>query len=386
MTKYIANTVFSLPDIRDILYAPKITPDQFKPSLDLLPNVEEVEDQLDVGSCVANGALSQCEWLANSHGHSVDLSRMFAYTACKDYEGRLAEDGLASRDIYKTLRKYGVMAESAYPYDTSKQYTRPPAEIYAAADMYLERYEAVIMPGSGSWFDQGPRDRVNRIKACLNEGFPVGIAFQVTESIRHMTGPWREQRYTLESPVPGGNSIGGHFMTVIGYDDEVQKFLVQNSWGKEWGDGGFGGFPYEIADEWYFEAWMVRTFNGWGLREPSGIYVEEASRFWISARIVPTDSELGTTASVWVGARLPDPASMDGFGPLLVQKPDKSWSAVDANPPAYMQITLQEDNLLYPVEVPSGLHPYSGARVYMAYGDSPATWKAKLLCTVPQYA
>jgi hypothetical protein len=385
MKNYTVNTRFSLLDIRDILYAPKIIPSQFAQAVDLMPNVEEVEDQLDVGSCVANGALSQCEWLAKSHGHSVDLSRMFAYTVCKHFEGRLLEDGLGTRDIYKTLRRYGVMAESLYPYKPALQYTRPPASMYAAADMYVQRYEAVIRPGSTSWLGGETADKITVIKACLNEGFPVGIAFEVTESIRTMSGPWREQDYVCMSRLPGGLPIGGHFMTIIGYDDAAQKFLIQNSWGKDWGDGGFGGFPYSIVDEAFCEAWMIRTFNNWGLREPSGIYFEEVTRFWISARIQPTEEELGTTTNVWVGARLPDPTKIDGYGPLLAQRADKTWVPASVEIPVFKQLLLTEQALLYPVEVPSGLHPYSGARVYMAYGNSPADWKTKLLCTIPTY-
>ena len=35
-------------------------------------------------------------------------------------------------------------------------------------------------------------------------------------------------------------------MVVVGYDDAKQAFRIQNSWGRSWGDGGYGWFSYEF--------------------------------------------------------------------------------------------------------------------------------------------
>jgi hypothetical protein len=43
-----------------------------------------------------------------------------------------------------------------------------------------------------------------------------------------------------------------HAVACIGYDDDSQRFLCENSWGPKWGDGGFFGIPYE-----YFSAKSV---------------------------------------------------------------------------------------------------------------------------------
>jgi C1A family cysteine protease len=33
-------------------------------------------------------------------------------------------------------------------------------------------------------------------------------------------------------------------MMVVGYNDASQRFIVRNSWGREWGMGGYGSIPY----------------------------------------------------------------------------------------------------------------------------------------------
>jgi C1A family cysteine protease len=38
-------------------------------------------------------------------------------------------------------------------------------------------------------------------------------------------------------------------MAVVGYDDARRRFLIRNSMGASWGDGGYGSVPYEyLAD------------------------------------------------------------------------------------------------------------------------------------------
>jgi hypothetical protein len=36
-----------------------------------------------------------------------------------------------------------------------------------------------------------------------------------------------------------GNRVGGHAVSIIGYDNAKQAWLVQNSWGTEWGENGY---------------------------------------------------------------------------------------------------------------------------------------------------
>lgn len=38
----------------------------------------------------------------------------------------------------------------------------------------------------------------------------------------------------------------GHAMVVVGYDDERKAFRIQNSWGREWGDGGYAWYAYDL--------------------------------------------------------------------------------------------------------------------------------------------
>jgi C1A family cysteine protease len=63
-------------------------------------------------------------------------------------------------------------------------------------------------------------------------------------------------------PGPKDRLEGGHAVMAVGYDDkrkignETGALLIRNSWGKTWGDAGYGWLPYayvtkgQAADFW----------------------------------------------------------------------------------------------------------------------------------------
>jgi C1A family cysteine protease len=55
-------------------------------------------------------------------------------------------------------------------------------------------------------------------------------------------------------PQRGEEIQGGHAVVAVGYDDSKQAFLVRNSWGKEWGQGGYFWMPYEYFKPTYIGA------------------------------------------------------------------------------------------------------------------------------------
>ncbi|NIQ16155.1 MAG: peptidase, partial [Candidatus Dadabacteria bacterium] len=52
---------------------------------------------------------------------------------------------------------------------------------------------------------------------------------------------------------------GGHAIMVVGYDDNKQRFIVRNSWGRRWGDKGCCYMPYAFlcSDQLAADFWTA---------------------------------------------------------------------------------------------------------------------------------
>lgn len=48
----------------------------------------------------------------------------------------------------------------------------------------------------------------------------------------------------------------GHVVQIIGWDDHSQAWLIKNSWGPDWGIGGFGWVGYQVCNIGMFAAWI----------------------------------------------------------------------------------------------------------------------------------
>jgi C1A family cysteine protease len=64
-------------------------------------------------------------------------------------------------------------------------------------------------------------------------------------------------------PQQGETVVGGHAVLAMGYDDAKRVFLVRNSWGPAWGDGGYFYMPYAylLDDNLSDDFWTVRLAN-----------------------------------------------------------------------------------------------------------------------------
>jgi C1A family cysteine protease len=50
-------------------------------------------------------------------------------------------------------------------------------------------------------------------------------------------------------------------MTVVGYDIPKQQLLVKNSFGKDWGDNGYGWIPFTYFEKEGDENWVFDISN-----------------------------------------------------------------------------------------------------------------------------
>jgi C1A family cysteine protease/GH25 family lysozyme M1 (1,4-beta-N-acetylmuramidase) len=251
-----------LPDQRDFSYSVSRAGQAAPTKVDLRPQCPPVYDQGQIGSCTANAIAAALEFdMMRQQLEAFTPSRLFIYYNERLMEGTVASDAGANiRDGIKSVASVGDCPETLWPYDDTPALTPgntfPPdakAATAPTADCYdnAVHHKALVYES----VDQNLAD----MKGCLNDGYPFVFGFTVFPS-------FESDDVALNGgnvPMPGSDeqTIGGHAVMAVGYDDEKRVFIVRNSWGPTWGDAGYCYMPYAylLDDNLSDDFWVIRT-------------------------------------------------------------------------------------------------------------------------------
>ncbi len=198
------------------------------------------------------------------HGRYTAPSRLFLYKVAKNFLREQGDEGTYIRQVMGVLSAIGVPPEKYWPYlktgtlkaprhDDPRIDAEPTAFCYAlAADYRALRYYRLDHPDKPE-----PAALLQRAKAHLAGGLPFAFGFPLMPSLALSMKNGR-----LLPPKDGEEPIGNHAVTAMGYSDRVVigdpakgyaktrgAFLIQNSWGRDWGEKGFGWLPYAFIEE-----------------------------------------------------------------------------------------------------------------------------------------
>jgi len=221
-------------------------------SVDLREWCSPIEDQGSIGSCTAHAGSGVIEYYERkSFKRHIDASRLFLYKVTRNLMKMKGDTGAYLRTTMGAMVLFGVPPEDYWPYtDVEKRFDlEPPAFCYAYAQNYQTiKYYRHDTPGTKA-------DGVLReVKASLSKSHPAMFGFTVYNSMEQAesTGriPFPSQKEKIE---------GGHAIVAVGYDDRMKiknkygkiettgALLIRNSWGKQWGEKGYGWLPYEYV-------------------------------------------------------------------------------------------------------------------------------------------
>jgi len=253
-----------LPDARDHIYAtPRLALVSPPPRVDLRPQLPPVYDQGRIGSCTANAIAAAVEFeLLRQQLPDFVPARLFIYYNERAMEGHVAYDsGAQIRDGIKSVATLGVCPEAAWPYDDTAPATDGgtwPAQARAGQKPPEGCYKDALQTKAVSY--HRVTQNLDQFKGCLASGFPFVFGFTVYASFETP-----EVAKTGDAPMPsaGEQVLGGHAVIAVGYDDATQRFLVRNSWGPDWGQGGYFTLPYAYIAERGLASdfWTVRLVS-----------------------------------------------------------------------------------------------------------------------------
>ena len=221
-------------------------------SVDLRGWCSPVEDQGSLGSCTAHAGVGIIEYYERkSFGRHIDASRLFLYKVTRNLMKIKGDTGAYLRTTMGAMVLFGVPPEEYWPYkEDEKEFDKePPAFCYAFAQSFQTlRYFRHDPPGTRA------EEILRKVKTYLSKGHPAMFGFTVYNSVEQA-----EKTGKIPFPTPKEKIEGGHAIAVIGYDDKMKiknkyggvettgALLIRNSWGKGWGEEGYGWLPYEYV-------------------------------------------------------------------------------------------------------------------------------------------
>jgi hypothetical protein len=262
-----------------------------------------VLDQGRDGSCTGFGLAAVVNYLFWRAGlDSPDgptparVSAPMLYHLAKFYDEWTGEDyeGSSCRGAMRGWHHHGVCAETLWPHGAWED-------------------DAATRP-LGAYYRIDTRS-LNDVQAAIHEVGAVYVSASVHDG-------WAPDRLTQELGLPAPvisspldpSKTGGHAFALVGYNR--RGFVVQNSWGGGWGNGGFAILPYEDWLQRASDAWVAVMGAPIGGRAPA--YRVSAPLEQKSSRRVVTVGTPAAGGAHGLGAAIPSWSEDEAYRHAIV--------------------------------------------------------------------
>ncbi|QBG90204.1 diffusible signal factor-reguated C1 family cysteine protease [Xanthomonas oryzae] len=192
-------------------------------------------DQGQVGSCASWAtAHTLTGWYANANKQAQKrFAPMYLYSQINDG----VDEGSTMEAPMEVALAQGIDTEQHYSWGNYDWKHKPTAADRANAAKNPTPYSkyTVLYSGHGN----GGRALIEQIKLALASSTPVAIGFYVRQGFEELT-PKNQVDYDIKTPI-----LGGHAVVALGYDRE--GLIVENSWGTNWGNKGFGKLSWSVV-------------------------------------------------------------------------------------------------------------------------------------------
>ena len=261
-TDHVSHTKKDTADLRDRLFQPQAVslPDDYPPQakvsgyLEAYTNAGMILNQGQEGACTGFGltcVINYLRWLKADMPKKMDsVSPRMLYTLARrhdEYEGE-NYDGSSCRGALKGWFNNGVCLESYWPYEPQSS---NPAHYGFAANATQQTLGVYYRVDTKSITD---------MQAAIAQHHAIFVSAFTHDGWQALAKPAKTARRPLNHvnlsriAFDGRPSQSdGHAFALVGFN--THGFIVQNSWGTDWGSGGFAVLSY--LD------WLANGMDAW---------------------------------------------------------------------------------------------------------------------------
>jgi C1A family cysteine protease len=147
----------------------------------------------------------------------------------------LQDSGAHFRALFDQAMNFGVLAESDCPWEPGHVNDDP------GFDALVNGQTSLLRANNWHTVDSDGDARHQEVRAALSAGHGVGGAWAVKKGFTRCASAF----YDLAAD--GSAFAGNHAMALVGYDED--RYLLQNSWGNEFGLDGYVWVPLRFVEE-----------------------------------------------------------------------------------------------------------------------------------------
>jgi len=210
-----------------------------------------IKNQHPAPTCEAYALCAAIETLVQyqiGNPFDCDLSETHLYF---NSGGTVDNGGVQIMNALEYLENYGVPDEGCFP--------DPHRGFDGSFESLLGWEDRTVKINEWGWVEND----IDAIKQALIEHGPLVIHINVRYDFFH----YKEGIYN-----PGllSEKVTGHLVTLIGYDDIEQCWIIKNEWGSKWGEDGYVRISYDAdsADHNF----IVPNYGGTGILYIDGVY------------------------------------------------------------------------------------------------------------------
>lgn len=174
---------------------------------------------------------------ANSATYALANALEFYINLNNNYKDNLSPDFIrlqmpqgSIEDNLNFLGNTGTVSAAILPFDSPNL----TPSVYSAVKYKIKNYLKLFQPSTR------PQQKLYDLRKAIMRGNPVVVEIQITNEFKNL----KQSRFWQASS-GDVTPAGTQFLVVVGYDEERKAVELLNSWGREWGNGGYIWINYD---------------------------------------------------------------------------------------------------------------------------------------------